>query len=292
MSTVLPIGEAAPWDVWPAIWPGITGPLVHGFPAEIETPELQRLGVGPVVTFRRWGFPVGYLGPDMEAEPSHWHGQQSWGLGSDSRDLDDRERLGNPIDAVERVKWLDVQRCIDIPTAQIVTTGASWELLRMVVPTAALGVVERLTAGFASVEALDGAGLPIYSYPLAQGSQPCVSAFVHPTPGVGSLTWRAELRVTESVGPLPPVVAAGLPEQLFGSQLLPPWADLRYGDELRFSDGLQLLIGARSLVRLVVTLFGPPSRFRVQLAGRLGGYVQSAGRRGAALDGATRRFDR
>jgi len=293
-------GPTFAWNQMPAIWSGLTGPLLQGFPAEIETPDIMRVGEGPLLTMRRWGFPVGVYPPELlDVVPEQWARgpNQPWGFGDQSTLLDESEKHGNPMQASERVQWYDVQRCVSVNASDLVTTGTAYGLVQFVTPTAGIGVIERIAAAFESVEALDAEGLPVFTF---NTSHPCISSFRHPDPAVATpLTWSFQLmRLLDPAiernntgsgaltyrGPINPVL-------IDGTQAVPPWADLRY-DADRFADNNQMLVPARTLTRLWVVLFGPPNRFRVTVSARLAGYNQLAGRRGAALEAAIRRYNR
>jgi len=275
-------GEAGHWDLFPAVWSGTTGPLAWCPPAEIETPEIQRVGVGPRVTIRQYGIPVGEIG-------------EGWGLGQDSRDLDSRDLHESPADSAERVCWVDRQRCIDCDPAEIVPEGVAWELVTVEVPSSSVGVLEILHT-ILSVEALDEDGVPVYTYAGLGGERPCLEELEHPDDDVDPLSWRWSLQVQHTPthgGPGGAGAYQGpvLPQHVLGTPRIPAWDDLRYG-HARPAQDLDLVIGARERVSVWVELYGPPDRYRVRAGARLAGYTQSAGRRGAALASSTRRFDR
>lgn len=288
------------FNLWPAVWSGVTGPLTQNPLAMIETPEVQKLGVGPWLTFRRWAWPVGYLPHEVVGVPPWQWARgptQAWGISSDTEQLDAYDRVRNPAAASETLQAFDVQRCVTVTEDQIVPTGVAFELVRFdAVPGAAVGVVERLPSIFESVEAVDDQGVAIFSFGELNGENPCLSELVHPTPGIGSLTWRFSVTLTQrpfllAGGQLPtPYLGPLAPEQIQGGELLPSWADARNGTAVRWPDRRQLITPPRVMVRYWVTLFGPQNAFRLRVGGRLGGYTQTGGRRGSAVAAATTRI--
>ena len=294
-------GEVVEFDRWPLVWSGApTGPLVHNPPAAIETPDIYRVGVGQLQTFRRWGYPVGYIPPMLARHaPVTWPASESWGIGNNSDELNEWDKHQNPANAAERINYIDVQRCVNVDPADIVTTGVAFELVHTQIPSAAVGVIERVPQIFEEVTALDDQGDPLFTFANLGGFSPCIREVVHPDPAVVTpLTWR--FLITQTTVPYrgaPQGAPSGyegpiIPALVGGQPILGPWSDIRYGDSHRYGDNVDLVANARTLVRYWVILFGPSDRFRVKVGGRLAGYWQQGGRYGAALDGATRRYSR
>lgn len=296
-SAFLIPGPVGPWNIYPMVQPGYVGPLLGNPLAEIETPEIQMLGVGLEVTYRRWGWPVGYLPDDIVDRPtSQWAKgpAQPWGASAATNLTGDFEQYDNPQASPERVQWIDRQRCVDVDPAEVSSFGVTYEIVRVDVPLGSVGVIERLPTVF-TVDALDEGGVPMFSYGAINGERPCLSELVHPDPAVTEpLTWRWELTEVATTsnaddntigyqGPVDPM-------QIQGDPLAERWSDLKWGTNARWADELQIVLAPHSQARLWVTFFGPPNRFRINVGARIGGYRQSGGRRGAAVRAATQRM--
>ena len=277
-------GWAAGWNKYPTIQPGPTGPLAHNPFAALETPYVQYLGVGDEQQFRYWGI-------DVSGYPA-----SQWWFKAHSGQLDAFDQFYSPDSASERVRTFDVQRCVSVPDASIVPTGVSFELVRAPALGGFLSTIERLPTIFDEVSALDENGVKIFTYSQLNGLRPCLDQLVHPDPAVTEpLRWRFHLRVTHEASMREPIDSSAYqgpvaPAQMKGSDLLEPWSDFRYGDLVRWGDRQQIIVPARSMARLFVTLFGPSERFAVRVGARLSGYRQLAGRRGSAVNAATLRI--
>lgn len=292
-------GPIKPWGSMPQVGPGVLNPLAHGFPWEIETPDIQREGIGELVTFRMWGFPVGHIPAELRDEhgrikpPVQWPEIPPWGIGDHTPLLDDYDKHQNPAESVEVVRSFDVQRCIDVDPAAITPAGVAFELVRYPIGTSSVGIVERVPTMF-EVTALDGQGDPLFTFGSTNGERPCVSSLVHPTVGVGALTWQwrivATHNPTQSQPAVVPLAGPVTLRQVLGVPLIPSWTDLRYGNVARWGDRNQVVVPARTMVSYWVILFGASDRFRVNVGSRLAGYWQSAGRLGQARDAATARI--
>lgn len=285
-------GPIVGYNALPTIWTGTSGPLEYNFAAAVQTPDIQRMGVGRIVTYRQWGFEVGYLPP---GPPQLWARgpDQPWGLGNDSTELDDYDQHQSPADASEVLRSWDVQRCVAIPAATIVPTGVLFELVRFDrVPSAAVAVLENLPHIIESAVALDDAGQPQFVYSNLNGEEPCRTSLVHPNPLVAPLTWRWHVTATEvstTGGQLSPLAGPTVPAAIEGDDLVRPWADLRYGTAVRWGGDWQIVVRPRVVVRYWVEFFGPTNRYELRVGARLSGYTQLGGRRGAAIDAATTR---
>lgn len=268
------------WPGAPVIGPPVVQPLAFDPPTFIETPEYQKLGLegpGSRYLWRTYGIPFPTETVDV-------------------RFLDRGFERTFPASDPERLRYFDEVRCLDIDPAAIKLTGTSFELVRVHLQKYGAGVVERLVTIFDDVLALDGNGDPLFDFGPLLGLRPCRLPLVHPDPAAGTLAMEFRLLVTEvpgvSVrqgagfpgyqGPVPP---SSIPADVM---LRTSWRDLRYAGT-RFADLLQYVTGANALVRLWVTFFAQPDRWRIRVGGRLGGYWNSAGRLGVARRSATQR---
>ena len=257
-----------------------------------QTPEIYRVGVGRLVTFRQWGRPVGELAPELADHPARdWAKgpDQPWGMGRETALLDDYDKFQAPAAAAEKLKMFDRQRCRTFG-ASITPEGRAFELVRFDIPAQTVGVVERIPTTF-QVEALDAGGVPIFTYSNTNGQEPCLNLLVHPDPAVAEpLQWQWRVTVTDN-GPPAPYFGPIDPASIIGDDLVEPWNDMRNGHAERWPDELQYVLHPRKTVRYWVTVSGPAdNRFRVTAGGRIGGFWQTAGRYGAALKAATVRF--
>lgn len=287
-------GPIADFNLFPLIGPGAVGPLQY-HPAEAsQTPEIMRMGVGRLVTFRQWGLPTGYI-PTELATQAIWKWargpDQEWGVGQETAQLDAPEQFDSPASAAEVLHEYDVQRCIDINPGAIVATGVAFELLRETVPNGSVSVLQYYPTTL-EVDALDENGDAIFTYSQLNGEEPCRSRVVHPDPLVGLLTWQWRITTTHNAaqGTSPALVVGAAPGAVPGDDIVQPWTDLRNGNQQWWPDRRQHPVMSRTIIRYFVALFGPPDRYRVRVGGRLGGYWQIAGRRGAAVRSATERF--
>lgn len=289
-------GPLAEFNTFPLIGPGAIGPLQYHPPEASQVPEIMRLGVGYLVTFRRWGLPVGTI-PLREASEALWKWakgpNQVWGMGRETTQLNEFEQYDAPAAAAEVIHEFDRQRSIPNLESSIVPTGAAFELTRFDLPTASVGVLEYFPTCI-TVEALDDVGAPIFSYSGLNGERPCLNRLVHPDPAVTvPLTWEWRIKVTHNPGLTEDVedLLFGIPPGAIpGDDIVEPWNDMRNGNQAQSPQRRQLPVLPRMIVRFFVVLSGPTSRFRVEVGGRLGGYWQVAGRRGAAVRAATQRF--
>lgn len=286
-------GPIADFNRFPSIWPGPTGPLLFNPGALTQTPEIYRIGVGRLVTFRRWGRPVGYFPPGIAELPAPVWAKgpdQPWGLGRSTAQLDDYDQYQAPAAASEKVRVFDRQRCTSNSGSvdPIVPTGATFELIRYDIPSQAVGILNRIPTVL-EVEATDQ-GVPIFTYGGLNGERPCLDELRHPDPAVTlPLTWLWRVTTTDN-GPGQPYQGPIRPGDVFGDDLIEPWRDLRNGHGNRWPDHLHYVMHPRKTLHYWVTLFGPTNRFRVTVGGRFGGYWQTAGRRGAAIRAATERY--
>lgn len=276
---MIPPGQSAQWSWVTAIYRGMTGDTYLRFPDETLVSFVQYRGLGELGVFRRSGAPI----------------VDDYGFDSSTKLWDTWDREAAPANASEALHPYDAQRCVDVDTGAIVPSGVAFELAHYPIPTTSVGVVERLPTIFEEISALDANGDPIFSFAQINGERPCLRALRHPDPAGGELSWSWRITATTiSSGGGPEVfgeyVGPTLPLAIEGDDLIPVWDDLRYGIASRWGDRHQLLVSARSLVRLWVVLRGNPNRWRVRVGGRLAGYWQSGGRRGAALVASTHRI--
>lgn len=257
--------------VYPAV-PCAAQPLVAW-----QTPALQRTLMG----LERWfGLRHGPMAPlPMDVGPRG-------------------EARRNPIDAnTERVRYFD-------PTRRYAPTGAfeagefTFELVRVQVPSLSVAVLERVVT-WLRIEPLTEVATPATEYfegtskaPIVTNGSPFPFPLINPQTG-GEL--RAEWvvirqRVADSgdVGRQPAFLLQGTPAQIPADlALVGPWSDGRYMWGSQYSDGGNWVTGARSLLRLFVTIrITGQGRWRLELGGRLGGYYQRDGNLGAGLDAA------
>lgn len=275
-------GFIAPYNRFPIVWVGPRSPvgrLCSNFPAAVETPDIQHIGISEFTALRTYGAPQGELTPD-------------WGINDESIVFDDFDKHDAPESASERVRAFDVQRCFDIDEALVIPTGVTFEIIHQHSLESGIGILERLPIVF-EVDALDDAGIPIFTYGQLNGERPCIDALVHPNPAVGALTWQYRLTMSAQTG----VGRSGLayigpatPSAVRGNDRLSPWSDLRYGHLDQAPGFAQVLIANQSVLRLWVTFFGPTDRYRIRIGARMSGFLQLAGRRGSAIEAATTRL--
>ncbi len=286
-------GPIADFNRFPAIWGwgAATGPLLFNPAALTQTPEIYRVGVGRLVTFRQWGHRAGVLAPGVANLPARdWAKgpDQPWGMGRETALLDDYDKFQAPAAAAEKLQMFDRQRCQTF-SAAVTPEGAAFELIRFDIPAQTVGVVERIPTTL-QVEALDAGGLPVFAYSNTNGELPCLERLDHPDPAVVlPLQWQWRVTTTDN-GPPSPYIGPINPASIIGDDLVEPWSDMRNGHAERWPDELQYVLHPRKTVRFWITVFGPPGRFRVTAGARIGGFWQTAGRYGAALKAAIVRF--
>ena len=265
----------------PEIGPAVFVPIAFDPITWIETPEYQKLspreGPGAPYMLRSYGttYPT-------ESKPSI---------------LEEQHVRTFPANSAERIRYFDEFVCSDIPPDQITTTGTAFELTRVHLQKYGTGVISRIAIVFDDVTALDAAGDPLFQFGPLDGQRPCRWPLVSPDPAGGTLAVEFRLLATEvpsfSVNPTGgfPVRAFGIPVSSIPAdrQIRQPWTDMRMGYITRWADLLQYVSGENILARLFVTFVGLPNRWRIRIGGRLGGFWNSAGSRGVALDAATRR---
>jgi hypothetical protein len=242
------------------------------------------------------GMRVGVHGgfPDVPPSPYpiQWAGGpvQPWGFSADSAQLDAYTRNTAPADSAEVLRTWDVMRCVVIAPTDIVPGGVAFELVRFdAVPDSSVGVLERLPTQFENAQALTAAGVVQVTYSNVNGENPCLRRLVHPDDAVADLTWQWRVTVVGPDSSVVPIAGPMLPLAVPGRDLVQPWTDQRYGVSGRWGDDWQVIIPARSVVRVWLTLFGPTGRYAITAGARLAGYTQLAGRHGAALGAAIHR---
>jgi hypothetical protein len=268
--------------------PSVGNPFVYEDPLQFvdEKFDAEQMSIGTNIQWPRAGFPI-----PTAVEAS----RPGWGLSPKSTDLDGLDQFNQPESASEIINEVDKQRCINVTSDQIIPAGQAFELVHWVVPVGSVGVIERLPHIFEEVTALDAGGVPIFTYGGLNGENPCLGGIAHPDPVVGfPLTWRFHITRTDMASLEDPSTASPLryvgpvsPDSISGYNVLPPWRDLRYGTLSQFSTDTQYVLPASIVIRYWVVLFGPQNRFTVRIGGRLGGYWQLGGRKGAALSNAT-----
>ena len=271
MNPGVPSADPAISAEWPGT--GFFGVYEHSYD----------LGKGVFVQFERLGFKL------PTADEARAPG---WGLGPESRELDDRNQFSQPWSSSESIRRIDVQRCIDVEPGDIITDGVAFELAHFRSPSGAVTVLEQIPTIWDDVTALDVLGVPYYTFGSLNGERVCRNRLVHPDPLVTEdLTWKFALTYTDDPSrgqgsDLSDLVYKGpiRPDEIRGHHITPPWTDARYGVANRWAEKQQFLAPSATVVRYWVVLSGPTLRFRVRVGARLGGFWQSGGRRGAALD--------
>jgi len=281
------------WSRFPIVGPAPAEPLSQNPILEIETPETQYLYVDDVEVLRFWGNEIGTI-TDSQADPSV-SGDYSWGVSrfGGIPSTDDYEQFQNPLASGEIVRRFDRLHCVDVDEADIVPGGTAFELVRFDVDHNTIGVLQRIVTTW-RVTALDDVGTPLFVFD-DNGQEACVDELVHPTAGVGSLTWTFRLtRTPKSWSGAPPTVAyrgPADPGAIAGTDTIEPWGDLRYGGAEYWGTEQYVLVEPGSTVTLWAVVSGATDRFRIDRFGaRLAGYTQRCGRRGAALCSATNRY--
>ena len=117
------------------------------------------------------------------------------------------------------MRQFDVQRCVDIHPAQMVSTGIAFELVHWRLPSGALMVLEDIPTIFDDVTAYDQGGTPYHSFGSINGERLCRNELVHPDPAVTQpLTWEFALTWTDD----PSRNAPSISETTGGSLAMPP----------------------------------------------------------------------
>lgn len=267
---------------WRPIAPWPTNPFLYGqdLLAAFGVPELRR---GRIGDYAMVAVPF-----DVDHEAF-----RAAAMSPAATILNEHDQFLAPSDASEAVRVMEVQRCIQVQAANLSTSGVSFELVHFPIPHAAIGIVERVPTVL-EVDALDENLEPIFSWSIEEtnGGRPCLEQLEHPEVAGGILRWQWRIVTThvgwtggfdgQYLGPLPPAA-------IFGRDLLDPWSDLRFGHASIWGDRLQLIASPQSLIRYWVTFFGVTGRWRIHVGGKLSGYWQSAGRKGAALGGVLNR---
>lgn len=256
-----------------------------GFPGEFDSQNVPVL-FGSLAQYEWLGIPM----PTAD-EAVRGVLDGTWGLRPTSHELDGRNQYYMPSASSERVQQFDIFRCIDVPANAIIPTGIAFELVHWRIPTGSVGIVEDIPISWDDVTALDGAGLPIFSYNSLNGERLCLHELVHPDPLVTEpLTWEFRLQFSDDPSqghrPTDSMVYQGpiFPEIIRGHSIIPPWRDARYGAQNRWAETRQFIVSSSTIVRMWIVLFGPTARFRVRVGGRLGGFHQLGGRKAAALN--------
>lgn len=252
----------------PIGWGGERRPLWFDGPATAQVPEGLRARV------KTRG------GPGVSARPA-----PTWGVRPSDRSLDGFEQYTSPSSNSERIRWETRQRCVQVDPADIVPTGVSFELVRTMVPSGAVGIMEKLPTVWPEAVALDEAGDPLFVYSGLNGSNPCLNMLVHPDPTVAPLRFGYRLLVQNvgdvmsDVGPF----SGPVPRPFVGEDIVQPWEDMRYGIDGRWGDDQHVVVPGDVIVRYWITLFGPADRYAVTVGAQLTGYTQAGGRSSAAL---------
>lgn len=261
-----------------------------GYPPELEQMRDTFAGrmKGTAALYERQGMRVPTAN-DAANDPN-------WGLDARSRVFDESDQFSNPSAASEAIQQFDIQRCVQVDNADLTPTGVLYELLHWVVPEGYVAVVERLPTILAEVTSLAVGGVPVFTHGNLNGERPCVDQVTHVDPLVAPLTWQYAFTWSDRASLQPVTVASNLsfvgpasPNSLIGEHVVPPWNDLRFGHNANQGSIEQFVFPPGSLIRYWVTAFGPTGRFDVRIGARLVGFLQSCGRKGAALDSVLRR---
>lgn len=275
METAHILAYVGQWPTLPA-QPGQHGPLMHDPIMAALVPHVQWGGEG-LPTFRRWGLPV-------DVEPALW-------IGDSSKIMDGHLRHHYPGASAEAVKWSDAQGRIDVqPSA----TRRVWEVAQTTVPTATLGVIEKVPT-YMRVTAYT-AGLPVFTWVL-NGTDPSVIELVHPDPAVLPLRWRWRVTAEQQTeGQVSGTIVAQLPDAPAGMDIIRPWVNDQNGWAAIWAGWQKTLVWPKARVRLLLELQGQVDagiggeRWQVTATGRIGGYTQGCGHEGRALLDATTRW--
>lgn len=207
-------------------------------------------------------------------------------------------RLTHPYSHNERVQWLDKVREVTVGLPRVPDTRAkAWELVRLPMLRWGVGVLERVAVNIIA-QAIDGEGLPV-GEPIPVGSllgpsglaivgvDPCPFPIPHPVAGGAPLSIRFHLlnyRHSRRVRDEPPLLANASPFAIpVGDNIVTAWRDMRYRWGSRYSEGNQWVRGGHSLIRFFMVVETGMSAWTLRVCARLSGYVQQAGRDGAAL---------
>lgn len=217
---------------------------------------------------------------------------KGWGIGPESGIFDYRNQFSQPYSSAESIRRIDVQRCVDVDASLITPAGVAFELVHWRAPAGSVVVLEQIPTMFDEVTALDDQGVEFYSFGSLNGERLCRNQLVHPDPLVTvPLTWTFHITFSDdpsrnvpSVNPEMAYRGPVPPAEVSGQSITPPWSDARYGSQNRWAENQQFLAPSSVVVRYWVVLKGPVDRFDVRVGARLGGFFQSGGRRGAALD--------
>lgn len=224
-----------------------------------------------------------------------------------------RERLpyidGQPDACNEAVIYQDRLVRQVVPLRSLDPAGRVWEIGRLLSQGFGIVVLERITT-WLRIMAFDPEDGPIgpliefkegFFIDLLTGNSATNGSLFpfpvpHPLPGVAPLRVRWNLvlqRLSHENEPFPPLVSNGAPDSVPTGDIRgdwpSEWEDMRYRDQALGGIGHKWVGGGHGMVRLFATVFADPLSWSVEVAGRLSGYRQQAGRRSAALGNATRR---
>ena len=251
--------------------------------------------------------PAAVLANACELDPIALYGRGALSPGPGGQQLDALfadHKLTYPATTAQRIRWIEAASARDILPADLnLTTGTTWEVARVVVPSAALGQIERVGT-YLLLQPLENAGPlgPAFEFIPTPNvgvtlpntvSGPFPFPVAHPTIGVRPLIVRWDLRVEDlsDVAPNPfgTVLADGRLSQLPPESLLPFWTDMRSGWGSRYSENKKLLVQGHVRVRLFGTVFAQTDMWDVRVGGTLQGFWQLGGPCGEARDTATHR---
>lgn len=255
-------------------------PLAHSLLRQLERPSAVRLNAN---AFWGWGFDVRSPAPEYT-------------LDEIARFIAPAYETIAPDQHNERVSYYDhVKKHDNIRvTANSVLT---MEIVRVSVPGESVCVIETI-ATWLRVRLL---GPVIANYELYDGVVgPFATALGTPFPwplgnGLGSFLTVEWLLVRERVPDIAPQPAFAplTPGQAIiprDTALTVPWRDQRYNWNGNHAVNHYFVTGDRSYVRLFATFITTgDAEFSVEIAGRLGGFVQLTGYKRAALQAATER---
>lgn len=186
--------------------------------------------------------------------------------------------------------------------------GVVYEVARLVCVQQGAAIIERIGT-WARITAKDGAGAAIWTTELREPddstnalggfsdtfASPFPFPMAHPTTG-SRLQIRWSLRVQDisyQDNNAMPLLAAATPQAIPVGTRYPhlpgDWNDMRYLWGSRDGANHQWVVGSYALIRLFATISGVAADWDVAVAGRLTGFTQNAGHKGAALANVCRR---
>lgn len=248
-------------------------PLAYDLLRQIETPTCARLD-----TSAFWGFNVDNPLPELSIEEV-------------GRSFGPLMEYSQPDQHSERVQFFDVTRRVSHGLSAGVFTV---ELVRQAVPVESVAVLQRIGTWLRLGAQNAGGQLVVFElYDGVPGlnttavGTPFPFPFQHPNGGTLEVEFTLIRERIPDAGRAPPpaMVNLGAPNVIpYDTPIISPWRDMRYMWNATFAEALYFVTGDRSLLRLFATITIIGQRWNVEIAGRLGGWVNVTGYRKAALD--------